>query len=1160
MGDLADPESAAVFDFLADYLADRERGGARPLPEYLARFPGFEAAVAREYLEREGRLRPQPVADPLAAPEGSARVGPYRLLRSLGHGGQGIVWLAEDTRIARRVALKVLAGGFVTTERRARFRREAESVAQLAHPGLCAVLDAEIEGERPYIAMQYVPGRDLATLIAERAAEPVPLVPDDRRGLLRLCWLFERAARALSAAHEAGLVHRDIKPANLMVTPEGEPVVLDFGLARPVEREASPSPLTAVGEVYGTPQYMSPEQLAGERDLDPRTDVYSLGVTLFEALTGTRPFDDGNRLELERAVRYAPLPLGRLRVGGADLRAVLEVATDKERARRYASALELAEDLRRLREGETVRARPAGLAVRLARWARREPALASALGATLVALSVGLAVSLSLLAEVRAAFSRTVGRRFAERAAELVDRDPAYALALGIGAAERLYDHHAKSALVAALDACQLAGVLEAPEALRSFGIEVLRDGRVVGVFSVQEEQGIGGLLCVWEPRASRLLLALRFPRDLTRCLAVDPGGERAWVGTEEGQVLGVDLAAGAVDWRAAGPAGSGPCLALALDGAGSALAVAHRAGPVRVLDPGSGALARELELAGAGVGSLAWSPDGARLASASRRLVDPESERASRVAVWDAGGASPRLLEHGAPVAWAEWCPDGRGLVSGGDDGRLLLHPSEGQARELARLPGPIDCAACAPAGDRIAVGLESGAVYLLADGSARALPEPHAGRAIALAWSADGTRIGSVGFDNGARVWRAADASIVASGRASQRPLGCRFEPDGEHLAAWTLGYRVHRWRAGPLGHAYRLRGHEGAVTRARFVGDGGQVLTLGRDGSARLWRTPRDGAPPEELARFAPELGALDRLWLDGGRASAVLGGARGARGLDVVARRLEGELPLGEVADLDRSGRAWATVDAEGELHVVLDLARDGVVPGARVTGPVALRFSPDGSRLALGGGELAIVDPRARRVLYRAAPASAVSDLAWSPDGSALAVLDVAGRLQVHAAADGRPSGAARAFEHRLLRWTELGVLGWDDRAAGRIGFYADLSVARAVRPGALPRSMVLAADLSPEGLFAAGARDGSTWAYTAGTGTLVVEHHRHGGPVLDVDLAPERGDTRVLTASEDGTAAVWPTDPLPAARARRPRALSDLELEREWVLATGEER
>ena len=941
--------------------------------------------------------------------------------------------------------------------------------------------------------------------------------------------------------------------------------MLDFGLARPVERDPSPSPLTAAGEVYGTPQYMSPEQIAGERDLDPRTDVYSLGVTLFEALTGTRPFDETNRLELERAVRYAPLPSGRLRLGGADLRAVLEVATDKERTRRYASALELAEDLRRLREGETVRARPAGLAVRLARWARREPALASALGATLVALSVGLAVSLSLLAEVRAAFSRTVGRRFAERAEGLVERDPAYALALGIGAAERLYDHHAKSALVAALDACQLAGVLEAPEALRSFGLEMLRDGRALGVFSVQEEQGIGGLLCVWETRASAPLLALRFPRDLTRCLAVEPSGSRAWVGTEEGAVLGIDLATGAIAWRAAGPADSGPCLALALDREGSRLAVAQRAasgaGVVRVLDPDSGALARELELLGAGVGSLAWSPDGALLASASRRLVDPDHEGSSRAAVWDEGSATPRILEHGAAIRWAEWLAGGAGLVSAGDDGRVVLHPSAGgDARELARLEGAIDCAACAPDGSRIALGLESGAVQLWEDGTSRALPQAHTGRAIALAWSPDGARIGSVGFDNGARVWRAADGSLLASGRASQRPLGCRFEPDGEHLAAWTLGYRVHRWRAGALGHAYRLRGHEGAVTRARFVGDGGQVLTIGRDGSARLWRTPRDGAPPEELARLAPDLGPLDRLWLDGERTSAVVAGERGAKSLDVVARRLEGDLPAGVVADLDPSGRTWATVDEQGELHVIEDLARDALVPGARVPEPVALRFSPDGSRLALGGGELAIVDPHARRVLFRATPASAVSDLAWSPDGSELAVLDVAGRLQVHAAADGRARGVARPFEHRLLCWTERGVLGWDDRAAGRIGFYADLSVASAVRPGALPRSTVVAVDLSPSGLFAASARDGSTWVYSAGEGTLVVEHHRHGGAVLDVDLAPGRDDGRVLTASEDGTAAVWPTNPLPAARARRPRPLSDLELEREWVLATGEER
>ncbi len=437
-----DPEAAAVFDFLNSYLDERERGLARPLAYWLARHPGHESAIAREWLALQEQGGPAaPVPD-----DAARRVGPYRVLGELGRGGQGAVLLAEDTRIARRVALKVLGAHFdsVSEERRRRFRREAEVIARLDHPGICGIYEADIDGPVPYLAMRLVEGESLARLLAraregtggarpgvegaQPAAGGAQPAANDTSSLSRLAgeWpprtpfdvrqvssFFERAARALHAAHEAGVVHRDVKPGNIMVTAEGAPVLLDFGLAREEESDDQ-SALTQPGDVFGTPAYMSPEQLErSSSELDRRSDVYSLGAALYEALTLHRPFEAPTRAELYRLIAQAPLPDPRAHnpALSSELVVVLQTALEKDRERRYPSALELAEDLRRIREYEPIRARPASLGLRLSRWTRRNPVLA----ATLVALAVGLSIALVALAGERAALRVALGRYLAGR-------------------------------------------------------------------------------------------------------------------------------------------------------------------------------------------------------------------------------------------------------------------------------------------------------------------------------------------------------------------------------------------------------------------------------------------------------------------------------------------------------------------------------------------------------------------------------------------------------------------------------------------------------------------------------------------------------------------------------------------------------------------------
>jgi tetratricopeptide (TPR) repeat protein len=355
-----------------------------------------------------------------------SRLGSYRLERELGRGGQGRVFFAIDERLGRPAAVKVLE--HASTDALGRFSREATAASRLDHPGVAAVYEVGRDQGRAFIAMRYVEGESLARKLgaARRTSEETEKTPSlwsavgdavaDR--VVREEWprtlrFVEGAARALHAAHERGVVHRDVKPGNLMATPDGEPVVLDFGLAGLLDDGATE--LTRSGEIFGTPGYMAPEQVApGRAKPDRRTDVYALGVVLFEALTLRRPFERATRDAVFTAILTADPPDLRAHLRGApeDLRTVVEKCLEKEPWRRYETALALAEDLRRVREGEPVLAQPPGAAGRLARFVRRRPAAA----ALIAVLAAGAPVVGGLAATYAAERPLVEARRAAERA------------------------------------------------------------------------------------------------------------------------------------------------------------------------------------------------------------------------------------------------------------------------------------------------------------------------------------------------------------------------------------------------------------------------------------------------------------------------------------------------------------------------------------------------------------------------------------------------------------------------------------------------------------------------------------------------------------------------------------------------------------------------
>jgi predicted Ser/Thr protein kinase len=288
----------------------------------------------------------EPAAGQSAAAAALPRAfGDYELLEEIGRGGMGVVFRARHVRLGRTVAVKMLAGlGPRGPDESERLKHEARILAELDDPGIVPVYEVGLHEGQHYFAMKLIEGPSLAGRL--------PALTGDVREGVRV---VAAAARAVQHAHERGVLHRDLKPGNIVLDESGEPYLLDFGLAR---RADGPESLTTTG-VLGTPGYMAPEQAQGCKDLTPATDVYSLGVILYELLTGELPFQGETTYETLRAIQRGRPPLPRWRNSrvSQDLEAVCLKCLEKEPQQRYASAAELAEDLRRVLDGEPVQAR-----------------------------------------------------------------------------------------------------------------------------------------------------------------------------------------------------------------------------------------------------------------------------------------------------------------------------------------------------------------------------------------------------------------------------------------------------------------------------------------------------------------------------------------------------------------------------------------------------------------------------------------------------------------------------------------------------------------------------------------------------------------------------------------------------------------------------------
>jgi WD40 repeat protein/tetratricopeptide (TPR) repeat protein len=997
---------------IAEYYLALEAGTPPERGVFLARYPDLAGDLAvflddkAAFERRAGRVPPPSeqatigIDEPRPALLGVVRYfGDYELLEELARGGMGVVFKARQVSLNRIVALKmILAGQLAAPADVERFRKEAEAAASLDHPNILPIHEVgEHEGQR-YFSMKLVTGGSLADRIAELRGNP-----REAAGLLAT------VARAVHHAHQRGVLHRDLKPGNVLLDADGRPYVTDFGLARPIEGDSG---LTRSGSIVGTPSYMPPEQARAEKRLTTAVDVYGLGAILYQCLTGQPPFRGPSVMDTVLAVldREPVRPRDLASGLDRDLEVICLKCLEKDPARRYGSALALAEDLERWLRGEPILARPAGTRERVVKWARRRPAVAALLALLAVVTQVGFVAVLVLWLEADRARRAEADRADSEREAR-EDADEARRGEARRADAERRARADAERSLYfqqialaqqewaagnvrpmrALLDACPPAHRGWEWGFLRQLGrgdLRTLSTGRTVkclafhpgGRFLVAGGTAGGNDTTIWDLETGKERLRIPDQGGYVTRVAVSP----------DGRFL-------AVAWRAPGP---GAVMAL--------LKGKTPTGRVSLFEPLTGKKLRELTGAGETVHDLAFSPDGQTLAAACDdgkvRFWGPATGRAGRV-----------LAGHQEKPRALAFSPDGRRLVT-------------------------------------VSAGLAGGGelkVWDVQTGKEVFAVEDAGGNAVA--WSPDGALLAVAGVTRTVRLFDAARGKLrhTLAGHADA-VHDVAFSPDGRVLASAGADRTVRLWGPAAGTALGILRGHAGAVQQVAFAPDGRLLATAGRvefegpdnRGEVKLWDATREDSdavvlrypdlptpakgPTQEMfgwlstvlphgLRFAAGGAAVQAASANGstvtwdartGRLTGLTDAvglsltsafSRDGRLLAVVRFLIRAEdLPRGDVPDKEAAlAQAAMGMLLRGSLAdlALLDGAtgkptRQLEEPGV-ASGRVA--FSGDGRWLAGGAGRLAKVwDTRTGKLRLRLEGPAPIHHVALSPDGRWLA--------------------------------------------------------------------------------------------------------------------------------------------------------------------------
>jgi WD40 repeat protein len=1122
-------DDAAVLALIgAEYEGRQRIEPGLGLEEYEQRFPQYRDALRRELKvwaarrdARTGQREPAPEtgSDPSptgpfvpSGPPAGANVGAnpgnpsaiagYEILGILGRGGVGVVYHARQLALKREVALKMIrTGEDAGPDERARFRTEAEAVARLQHPNIVQVHEIGEHQGRPFLCLEFVGGGSLA---ARLGGQPLP--PQ------QAAVLTQTLARALAAAHRAGVVHRDLKPANVLLTEDGRPKVADFGLAKLQDQDRGQ---TRTGAVLGTPSYMAPEQAAGRvHDVGPRTDVYALGAILYELLTGRPPFRAATTLDtLEQVRSQEPVPPRRFQPQvPRDLDTVCLKCLEKDPGRRYGSAEALAEDLDRFRAGTPVQARPLGTPGRVAKWARRRPAVAGLLGLVVFVAGLGFGGIAWQLQETRSALADVRLARDAE--ADQKEK----ATAAGQQAAEKaVSEEKARKKL----------------ERTVYFQTIALADRQWLTNQVAQADDLLNQCHPSFRQWEWRYLKRLCHGEILTipGCIGVAycPTGKRLATITNDAYGYWAahlhDAATGQHLVTFLGHTAN--LLYLTFSPDGNLLASASEDQTVRLWDTATGKEIRAFKGHSDGVTCVAFSPDGKRLTSCSRDKT---------VRVWEtATGKNLFTMKgHTTWVMSVAFSPDGKRLASGSWDETLRVWDAgTGQAASVLKghTSGVLGVA-FDPDGRRVAsVG---------GDGTLRvwdvATRQPvltlygHAGRVRGVAFSPDGRRLASAGDDQTVRVWDAASGKAGAILRGHRGPVGtvC-FSPDGQRIASGSLTEgtgqaSVKVWHAWGQEGSLTLTNHRNYVREVAFSPDGQHLASASDDGTVKVW----DAATGQEVRSFA---GHRERVlclaYSPDGKSIASAGAS-----YDFAKKEWFGsEIEIWDVA----TGRRRASFPAHGR-------------PIESVYGPYkgpinSLGFHPDGKRLASAGadGTVKVWDPTTGRELLTLSQENQlpVCEFAFSPDGHrlALAMADHAkgSKLSICDAASGKERVSCHGLGSLIYcvafspdgKWIASGSLDqtakiWD-AATGK-----ELATCRGHADAVV--SVAFAADGKR---LITSSYDQTVKLWDPLTGEEVLTLRGHSGEVVGVRLSPD--GQRIASASYDATVRVWDARPLKGA-------------------------